>query len=187
MIAEFEAVCTQLQSSDAAARGQAEACLLQLRAPGAGLDAISQCKEVLQHSAAAAAQFHAAMAIRDVLVRDWDSTPPDFRAGLRAEMLEHTVARYGDGALESVVQQQLLQLIALCYKRGWLEDDGGSREGLMQTVTQLLQSGQPRLQALAFQLTVALTNEFSCAPSPPPPSLPLRHRWAGEGGGLQWG
>eukprot|EP01051_Picozoa_sp_SAG22_P003675 SAG22_NODE_181_length_16048_cov_157.464418_25_plen_66_part_00 len=56
-----------------------------------------------------------------------------------------------------------MQLVGLGYKRTWLDEDGGAamRAGVVSTVTQLLQSGQPRLQALALQLAVALTNEFS--------------------------
>eukprot|EP01051_Picozoa_sp_SAG22_P003676 SAG22_NODE_181_length_16048_cov_157.464418_26_plen_170_part_00 len=111
-VAEFEAVCAALQSSDATARGQADEWLQQLRTPGrdASLAAVGRCKEVLQHSAVAAAQFHAVMAVRDILMREWDALPAEFRAGIRQEMLEYTVGRCGGGALEPFVQQQLLQV-----------------------------------------------------------------------------
>jgi hypothetical protein len=161
----FEAASQELQSPIAAVRQEAEAALLQLRAPGteAAQQAIQTCREVLNSSAVPAAQFQAALAVRDVVMRDWHLLPPEALVALREEMLQTTISRVlaPPGAVP-FVRQQLLQLIALMFKRVWLSDSAdAAKEALVAQVSQLLGASQDSAQSLGIQLLLAVLNEFS--------------------------
>ena len=161
----FEAASQELQSPIAAVRQGAEAALLQLRAPGmeAAQHAIQTCREVLNSSDMPAAQFQAALAVRDVLMRDWHLLPPEALVSLREEMLQTTISRVltPPGAVP-FVRQQLLQLVALMFKRVWLSDGAAAaKDALVAQVSQLLGAPQDSAQSLGIQLLLAVLNEFS--------------------------
>ena len=161
----FEQAAQDLQSPIGAVRQGAESALLQLRAPGleSAQHAIQTCREVLNSSAVPAAQFQAALAVRDVVMRDWHLLPQEALASLREEMLQTTIGRVltPPGAVP-FVRQQLLQLVALMYKRVWLTDDAEAvKEGLLGQVTQLLGAVEDAPQSLGLQLMLAVLNEFS--------------------------
>ena len=161
----FEAASQELQSPIAAVRQGAEATLMQLRAPGmeAAQHAIQTCREVLNSSAVPAAQFQAALTVRDVVMRDWHLLPSDALASLREEMLQTAINRVltPPGAVP-FVRQQLLQLVALMYKRVWLsEEAAAAKEALLAQVTQMLGAADETAQSLGMQLLLAVLNEFS--------------------------
>jgi hypothetical protein len=165
MLAEFEIACTQLQSGGSDSRQAAEQYLLQLRESGksAPVEVIGSCQQILQHSAHPGAQFQAAVAIRDIYMRDWNSLPVVYRTTLRTQLLEFAVAKQCSESpvFEPYVRKQLLQVVALSYKRAWVDKDSEtSRATLLQHITQLLSSDE-KLQSLALQLMAAVTSEFS--------------------------
>jgi hypothetical protein len=175
----FEHACEALQSAEAGARQGAEAHLLQLRAPGAAHEAIELCRRVLLLSGGSArplAQFHAALTLRDVVMRDWEALSEEPVAGmggggvaitgvLREEILHSTVQRLcSPPGAQPFLRQQLLQLVALLHKRAWLMPaaEGGGGAGLQQRALQLCAGGQPpQSQALGLQLLEAVLSEFS--------------------------
>ena len=77
-------------------------------------------------------------------------------------MLQTTVGRVltPPGAVP-FVRQQLLQLVALMFKRDWLSGAGDASERLLSQATQLLEATESAPQALGLQLLLAALNEFS--------------------------
>lgn len=65
-VQHFEAACNGIQDQDKETRKQAERYLNQCRSDPAALEF---SKHVLQHSAVAAAQFHASVTLREALVK----------------------------------------------------------------------------------------------------------------------
>ena len=164
--ADFERASDALQSADAVARQGGEAYLLQLRAPGLeqAHASIQTCRNILECSASPAAQFHAALTLRDVLMREWDQLPAADLAHLRDEIMASSlsqVATPGRPSSQLFVRAQLLQLLALMYKKVWLSPDGATAvEGLRSRVGQLL-GDMGELQCAGLQLLLAVLSEFS--------------------------
>ena len=113
----FEQACAELQSGDAGARAAAEAMLMQMRTSE---QAAAVAASAVQGASSGAAKFQAALILRDAALRDWARTPKPERERVRDELLSYTMASHA--GLEGFVVRQLLQVVALLVKRGWLDD-----------------------------------------------------------------
>ena len=143
---------------------------MQLRASASAVPVASAAVEQAQ---SAAGKFQAAIILRDAVLRDWGSIPFAERTALRERLLSYALENHE--ALGSVVLNQLLQVVAVLAKRGWLDakDEGGSRmaQSLLERATSLLPEGVT-MQIVVGRLLSSLTNEFSFARSSSGPWKP---------------
>ena len=184
-LATFERACAELQSGTAEARQGAEEMLMQMRSSE---QAVPAAQFAIQNAASGAGKFQAALILRDAVLRDWGRTPKPERARLRDELLSYTLAQHA--SLEGFVTRQLLQVVALIVKRGWLDDappaDGAGEDAAAQAAANrdarlaalaggsaaasvferlppLLGSPDISAQLIGGGLLLALTGEFSFA------------------------
>jgi hypothetical protein len=113
----FERACAELQAGDAAARLGAEQMLMQMRTSE---QAVAVAAGAVQAAASSGAKFQAALILRDSALRDWERMAKPERAHVRDELLNYTLTHHA--SLEGFVTRQLLQVVALLVKRGWLDD-----------------------------------------------------------------
>ena len=74
----------------------------------------------MEHSSSYDARFHASLTLREAVVRDWSSLqPPDVRA-LRTYLLHYLLQSCAD-PVATLVRSQLVAVLALMLKRGWLQ------------------------------------------------------------------
>jgi len=150
--------CRELQHGDKRA---AEDALMGLRKSP---EAIPCMQRILQMSTVDTfVQFQAALVLRHSAVEQWEAMNPQSRIGLRKNVFE-TIVNRGE-AMQRVVRMQLLQALAVMWKRGWLDKDGSvvnAKTELFEQISVLLQTGSGRFRnIIGLRLLVALVHEFS--------------------------
>ncbi|XP_033118145.1 exportin-4-like [Anneissia japonica] len=134
-------------------RHAAEEIILSFRKSN---NSLSVCRHIFEHSKHDYVLFQAATTIKDTVVRNWKDLDKNEIESIRSFLL-HFVT--GKVSLQSYVREQVLQAVAVIFKRGTL--DGKNRHQLMEDVTQMVASGNPQMQTIACSVLSALLNEFS--------------------------
>eukprot|EP00940_MAST-03C_sp_MAST-3C-sp2_P001311 g1311.t1 len=132
-VREFESACEKFRTH--ATRAEAERYLVAFKnAP----DAIDRAMRVLQRSSASFAKFQATCAVRDVVLRKWNRAEPKQRDRIRETLFRYAIERYD--AMEPFLAKQILQTVAVFYKREWAE------------------SADPQFKTRTFERVAALLN-----------------------------
>lgn len=113
----FEEACDWLARGDNASKHKAEAVLLDFRKQPGSIDA---AQHIVASSGHVFVQFQAALVLRYAALEQWTSLSPADRVNLRRNVLVSLVQRCD--SLHRTVQMQLLQALAVMWKRGWLDD-----------------------------------------------------------------
>lgn len=124
--AAVEQACEEFKHP--ATQQRAEQTLLQFRRSASP---IAPCQFILERSHSAEARFHAACTLREAVVREWGSSAPEARAGVRSYALAYVAAHAGEAAL-NVVRGALIGALALMLKRGWGEMSAEERAAFFQ-------------------------------------------------------
>ncbi|GBG28089.1 Exportin-4 [Hondaea fermentalgiana] len=173
----FEEACEWLARGDNARKHEAEAVLLDFRKRAGAVDGATAIVGSSQH---VFVQFQAALVLRHAALDQWSALSPQERVQLRRTVLHMVVERCND--FHRTVRKQLLQALAVMWKRGWLEDQNDpalvqAKNELFEQIRSLLASGgaggeassghpsSPQAlssrHAVALQLLGALVEEFS--------------------------
>ena len=102
--------------------------------------------------------FQASQTIKEAVVREWTLLSPADVENLRSFLL-HYVTR--NVSLESYVREQVLQTVAVIFKRGTIDTERPNRDALFNDVTQLISSGNLSMQLVACSILSAILNEYS--------------------------
>ncbi|XP_014679724.1 PREDICTED: exportin-4-like, partial [Priapulus caudatus] len=117
------------------------------------------CKFILENSKLDYVMFQAAGAIKEAVVREWSLLADDDVKSLRNYLLQYVTQR---PELQGYVREQVLQAVAVIFKRGSLQTtQGADHEQLMSDVTGLIGTGNPSMQSLGCSILMALMNEYS--------------------------
>ncbi|XP_071955681.1 exportin-4-like [Antedon mediterranea] len=119
-------------------------------------NSLSVCRHIFEHSKHDYVLFQAATTIKDVVVRNWKELDKNEIESVRSFLLHFVTQKQ---SLQSYVREQVLQAVAIIFKRGTL--DGKNRHQLMEDVSQMVASGNPQMQTIACSVLSALLNEFS--------------------------
>jgi exportin-4 len=162
------ALPTPLQISEAAIclattdnpthRSEAEALLKSFRA---SREPYSICLELLQGNHHAAAKFHAVLAMREALLREWRILDAPQVDKLRDSLLDITTNVVPSNSIPRNVSNQLFYLLGLIFKRMWFRDATLTQTTLLHAIRNLPSS---KLQ-LALLLCKSTVTEFSSAHS----------------------
>ena len=137
--------------------------------------------QVLTHKAAAGfsatTKFNAANVLRDVLLRNWENMAPAARSDVRLQLFRLAVDETFAKTTEHFVVKQLLQLIAVLYKRGWFDNGNGAQGGsspsapsalhkeLLLRLEQLIRHTEMRSRIAGAELMAMLVAEFATSHS----------------------
>lgn len=151
-VGQFEATCAALADPrSAAAAGEA---LTALRAQPS---ALNLARAVLETSSDRAAAFQAVLLLRDASLRLWPSLALQDRHALRTWALAYVAGRWG--SLDYSAATSLVVVVAVLWKRGWLDETDDGRAVLFDQLRQLYASGGGH-RMLAAKLSLALIQEF---------------------------
>ena len=120
-LATIEQACHDFQRPET--RVAAEKTLLDFRRSA---NVIAAAKFILEHTRVAFAQFQAAAAIRESSMRTWNEIQQADKDALKSALVSFIVQRRG--TLERYVTAQLMQTVAVIFKRGWLEDSDQAKD-----------------------------------------------------------
>lgn len=84
-------------------------------------NALSLCRILLERSTLPSVQFHAVLAMREIILRDWTLIPLEDKHTLRTYLLSYAITRTESNTVDYVVQKQALQTVAILSKRGWFD------------------------------------------------------------------
>ncbi|XP_030851230.1 exportin-4-like [Strongylocentrotus purpuratus] len=136
-------------------RQAAEHTILAFRRASNPLQA---CQFILEHSNVDYILFQAASTVKEAVIRDWAMLDHSQVDNVRSFLLKYVTHKPG---LPSYVREQILQAVAVIFKRGTVESKENGREGLFADISQIITSGDPSLQMIACSMLTALLNEYS--------------------------
>ncbi|XP_071481879.1 exportin-4-like [Diadema antillarum] len=136
-------------------RQAAEHTILAFRRASNPLQA---CQFILEHSNVDYILFQAASTVKEAVIRDWALLDHSQVDSVRSFLLKFVTHKPG---LPSYVREQILQAVAVIFKRGTVESKEAGREGLFSDISQLIASGDPTMQTIACSMLTALLNEYS--------------------------
>eukprot|EP00741_Cyanophora_paradoxa_P017307 tig00020961_g16717.t1 len=145
---------SKISGPNPAGRAEAERKLLEFRRDP---NAIPAAQYILEHSHQSSAWFHAALMLKEAVIREWPSRTPEDRVNLRNNLLGYVATRAP--RIQAFVRSQLIHVIALMFKRGWVENSAESCTALFSAASQLINVPQTRITGL--ELLAATVNEFS--------------------------
>lgn len=119
LCAKFQVACQQL--NDRSHRSQAEKYILSLRAEASARYVAFEILTQRSGAFSSNTKFHALNLLRDVVLQHWENLDSSERSHLRLTLLKLAVDNDFQTNCESFVHRQLLQLVAVIYKRGWLD------------------------------------------------------------------
>ncbi|KAK9863281.1 hypothetical protein WJX84_001780 [Apatococcus fuscideae] len=138
---------------------QAEAVLLEFRQSH---QPFAACQHVLQHSTHQAAQFQAALTLREAGLREWEGLGPGGQQGLRQFLLS-TLLR-DSTPHGAIVQGALSGAFAVLLKRGWLAGNVAQQQAWLGDVEAIAASSQHlTIRSASIWLLEAVITEFNPA------------------------
>ena len=151
-----------------ATRATAEATLLAFRASPAALDASRAVLEA--PTATPGARFHAALALREAFLRDWDAIGRNGHAALRSYLQARLLATAGEegGPAARAARGALAAALAAAVKRGWCDMDDGYRAAALSGLEAAATGAQGApAAASALAALSAVVSEFAPATASP--------------------
>lgn len=136
-------------------RQAAESVILTFRRSKSPLQA---CQFLLENSKSDYVLFQVATTVKEAMIREWTLLTPEQINHMRSFLIKFVTQNIG---LSNYVREQMLQTVAVIYKRGTLEVKSSGREALFQDVSQLIASGNTQMQMIACSMLTALLNEYS--------------------------
>ncbi|XP_022081901.1 exportin-4-like isoform X2 [Acanthaster planci] len=116
------------------------------------------CRHILEHSKADYVLFQAASTIKEAAVREWLLLNRKEIESMQTFLLKYVMQ---NAKLPNYVREQILQAVAVIFKRGTMDMKDTGRDALFTDVSQMIASGQPQLQLMACSMLTALLNEYS--------------------------
>ncbi|XP_038078024.1 exportin-4-like isoform X2 [Patiria miniata] len=116
------------------------------------------CRHILEHSKADYVLFQAASTIKEAAVREWILLGKKEIESMQSFLLKYVMQ---NTKLQNYVREQILQAVAVIFKRGTMDMKDTGRDALFADVSQMIASGQPQLQLMACSMLTALLNEYS--------------------------
>ncbi|OBZ88181.1 Exportin-4 [Choanephora cucurbitarum] len=150
---QFEEACSDFQVP--ATRAPAEQVLTQFRQIPKVLP-ISQY--VLEHASSSMVQFQVALAMSEVVVRDYTLYEKSQLLSLRNYLMDFCLHREN---LVKFVRDQLVLTASLITKRSLFDVSDQERESILHHINQLLQIDNDHSQILGLALANALVDQFS--------------------------
>ncbi|RUS18081.1 hypothetical protein BC937DRAFT_89166 [Endogone sp. FLAS-F59071] len=152
ILRQFEDACSDFQV--ASTRHAAEQILTSFRQTAAILPA---CQYILDNTQATMVQFQAALAIKEIVVREYSLYKPEDITSLKHYLLNYCLQRPG---VPKYVRDQLLLAIAIITKRSYLDISDAEKETMFTNVRELLGMA-PHGPILGIALASALVDQFS--------------------------
>ncbi|XP_071818411.1 exportin-4-like isoform X2 [Apostichopus japonicus] len=116
------------------------------------------CQFMLENSKSDYVLFQVASTVKEAMIREWTLLSPEQINHMRTFLMKYVTQNIG---LSNYVREQMLQTVAVIYKRGTLDTKSSGREALFQDVSQLIASGNTQMQMIACSMLTALLNEYS--------------------------
>ncbi|CAM9400550.1 unnamed protein product [Ascophyllum nodosum] len=151
-VAWMESVCQAFPTNPK----EAEAALMELRRSE---HAIEVSKTILGQSQVPMAQFHALLALQEVVLARWESVPHADRRSLKAFLWDF-ISREWSRRLERSVASQALRTFCVFWRRGWAGETEETKLSLFALLRQGVNEGGFAALRSAKAL-YALVSEFS--------------------------
>ncbi|XP_020912207.1 exportin-4 [Exaiptasia diaphana] len=116
------------------------------------------CKQVLEQSTNDYVMFQAASTIKDAVLREWALLGKEDIESLRTFLLTFALQKQG---VQRYVKEQVLQVVAVMFKRGSLDGNQQAWMSLFSDLTRLITGNETSMQILGCSILKALLNEFS--------------------------
>ncbi|CAO3672042.1 unnamed protein product [Umbelopsis vinacea] len=149
----FVEACSDFQVP--ATRAAAEQVLTDFRHTPQILPA---CQYILDNTDAPMVQFQAAVAICEIVVREFSAYQKQDLVNLKNFMLNYCLQR---SRLLKYVRDQLLLAVATIMKRGFMEWSEADREGMFTNIKELWEMNNEHAPLLASALSSAYVDQFS--------------------------
>ncbi len=157
----FVQVCEKLQRG---ANAQTEGLLLDFRRSPTAINTALEL--ISSHSCSKYVKFQASLLLKNAAVEQWSLLSSGDRIDLRKKLLEILMNSSHDRS----VWRQLVQALAILWKRGWFDQDQGvvqakndlfSHIKSMLTPSQGQQTGMMSRSVIGLRLLISLVEEFS--------------------------
>ena len=102
--------------------------------------------------------FEAAGLLKDALIREWSSVSDQDLKSLQSYLLNFVVQKT---TLSAFVRERILQVVAIMVKRGSVTDLGADRGQILNSVEQLIASGDSNQQMIGCSVLAAIMQEYS--------------------------
>jgi hypothetical protein len=163
-----EKLLSRPQAVSTLERNEAEKIFLSLRAENSPYDL---CQYLLENSRVDYVQFQALSAVREAFLREWESLPVDFIAGLWWYLLQFLTTQHQK--LASYVLKETLHVISILVKRSMVHGKGVLQQ-VLSVVFDIIR-GQKDSQHIGYSLLIALLSEFSSTTGPDQRGLSLQY------------
>ncbi|XP_013778949.1 exportin-4-like [Limulus polyphemus] len=117
------------------------------------------CRYILENSNVDYVTFQAASLLKQAVIREWKLLEKVDTENLRNYLLQYVIQRPD---LQSFVREQLLLVVAIMVKRADVDSESSQVvENVLSEVSQLISSGDQRMQTIGCSIVNALLNEYS--------------------------
>ncbi|EDO31724.1 predicted protein, partial [Nematostella vectensis] len=116
------------------------------------------CKQILEQSKNDYVMFQSATAIKEAVLREWTLLEHTVVDSLRSFLLNFVLQKEG---VQKYVKEQVLQVVAVMFKRGTLENGNAPWALLFGDLSRLIDAGDRGMQVLGCSILKALLNEYS--------------------------
>ncbi|KAJ3151890.1 Exportin-4 [Geranomyces michiganensis] len=151
--AQFEQACAIF--SQPATRKEGERIITRFRSTANILPA---CKYIIEHTQKDDVRFHAVMALKEAVVREYALHP---RADIHAyrDWLLEFVSK-GVDQMQGFIASTICHAVAVIFKRGCLDESPQEKEGFFRGITAMV-NGSTNERQVALSVFSALVDEFS--------------------------
>eukprot|EP00795_Rhopilema_esculentum_P017243 gene17243-8804_t len=116
------------------------------------------CRFILENCRMDYVLFEAATTLKEAVVREWNLLQKQDIDGLCSFLLNYVTQQK---SLQKFVREQILQVVAMIFKRGTLDKSTEGCGDLLKSVSQLLHSGDKDMQMVCCSIMKALLTEYS--------------------------
>ena len=154
LLKHIEEACTLLQHPQF--RAQAEQVLVDFKQSAT---VIQTALQLMTQSQVSFAQFHAAIALREASMKQWEEMKVGEQEQLIGLVMDYIVGHFDQ--VEAYVGGQLLRLAAAMYKRGWMQRKETQVHQFLEQMAQLCHVNT----VLAMKLLTVVVSEFGSSAS----------------------
>jgi len=118
----------------------------------------SICRHILENCQVDYVLFESATTLKEAIIREWNLLQKQDIDSLCAFLLNYITQQK---SLQKFVREQILQVVAMIFKRGALDKSKDGCGDLLNNVSHLLQTGDKDMQMICCSIMKALLTEYS--------------------------